>query len=244
MPSLTLSEVVRRRFVHFLVRRGVPAAELVQTIGLPPVIVCRVIAGQKLNDIPLTAYVRLAGWLQMPVRNVLVLANVTPSLRDLVRLGMEWRGLRPNSARDQMRAAQAAGISVAVFRRALHGYADFRPSARTCARLATWLRWTGLGPEDLATAAGMVMCYRPDGRRVTVPQSAAQALAPYPCACGRPGCLVPAHIPAGRRRRWRSDACRMWARRQGQGAGRAPLPHPAPIVRFITINERAIPVRF
>jgi hypothetical protein len=72
----------------------------------------------------------------------------------------------------------------------------------------------------------------------------AQALAPYPCACGRPGCTVPAHVPAGPRRKWRSDACRMWARRRGQGAQPVALPHPTPIVRFIVINERAVPVRF
>lgn len=241
---MTLSGLVRRRFVHITTRHGLSAAEVVRGIGLPPVTLCHVIAGQKLNEIPLIAYARLARWLQMPLRNVLALAGVTPALADLVRLGMEWQGLRASSAHDQISAAQAAGVSVAVFRRALHGYANFRPSARTCDRLAAWLGWTGLGPEDIATAAGLVMSYRPDGRRVTVSRHRAQGVAPYPCACGRPGCMVPTHVPAGPRRKWRSDACRMWARRRGQGAPGIPLPHPTPIVRFIAINERAIPVRF
>lgn len=244
MPPMTLPDLVRRRFVHHTVRRGMSAAEVVNGIGLSPVVLCHLIAGQKLASIPLSAYVRIAAWLQMPLRNVLALAGVTPALADLVRLGMAWHGLRANSAHDQVRAAGAAGVSVAVFRRALHGYADFRPSARTCARLAAWLGWTGLNAEDIATAAGLVMSYRPDGRRVTVARDMAQALAPYPCACGRPGCMVPAHVPAGPRRKWRSDACRMWARRRGQGAQPVALPHPTPIVRFIVINERAIPVRF
>ncbi len=244
MPPMTLPDLVRRRFVHYTARRGLSAAEVVRTIGLPPVVLCHLIAGQKLSAIPLSAYAHIAAWLQMPLRNVLALAGVTPSLAELMRLGMEWRGLRATSACDQVQAAGAAGVSVAVFRRALHGYADFRPSARTCERLAAWLGWTGLNAEDIATAAGVVMCYRPDGRRVTVARDMAQALAPYPCACGRPGCLVPAHVPAGPRRKWRSDACRMWAKRRGQGTLSAALPHPTPIVRFIVINERAVPVRF
>lgn len=244
MPPMTLPDLVRRRFVHYTARRGLCAAEVVSHIGLPPVVLCHLIAGQKLASIPLSAYVRVAAWLQMPLRNVLALAGVTPTLADLVRLGMEERGLRANSARDQEQAAEAAGVSVAVFRRALHGYADFRPSARTCERLAAWLGWTGLNAEDIASAAGLVMSYRPDGRRVTVPRQMVQALAPYPCACGRPGCMVPAHVPAGPRRKWRSDACRMWARRRGQGVSQIALPHPTPIVRFIAINERAVPVRF
>ncbi|GIV81599.1 MAG: hypothetical protein KatS3mg051_0953 [Anaerolineae bacterium] len=71
---------------------------MVRTIGLPPVVLCHLIAGQKLSTIPLSAYARIAVWLQMPLRNVLALAGVTPSLADLMRLGMEWRGLRANSA--------------------------------------------------------------------------------------------------------------------------------------------------
>jgi hypothetical protein len=143
---------------------------------------------------------------------------------------------------------------VAVFRRALHGYADFKPSLRTCDRLADWLAWSGFDTDDIALAAGMVVLDRQDGQRVTVSPDTSRKIEPYPCACGRAGCMVPAYIPSGPRRKWRSDACRMWAKRRAsrqigsiQAASRVPLialPHPAPLVRFIMINERSVPVRF
>jgi hypothetical protein len=143
---------------------------------------------------------------------------------------------------------------VAVFRRALHGYPDFRPSIHTCDRLAEWLGWSGFTPDDIVAAADMTIRYLPGGRRVTVALDVADRIRSYPCACGRAGCTIPAHIPSGPRRKWRSDACRMWAKRQARRAARLQAqkspkkvrrasPHP-PIVRFIIINERLVPVRF
>jgi hypothetical protein len=65
--------------------------------------------------------------------------------------------------------------------------------------------------------------------------------------------MVPAHIPNGPRRKWHSDACRMWAKRQAEreaeagpkktGQARTTVQHP-PIKRFIVINERRVPARF
>ncbi len=250
MRQVTLSGLVRRRFIHCLSVRGQSAAELVCEIGLPPLTLCHLIAGQNLPAIPLVAYYRIARWLQMPLWNTLLLAGAKPGLATLVRFGMEMQGCRASSTGDQMRVARAVGISVAVFRRALHGYASFHPSMRTCDRLAGWLTWMGVSAEDIALAAGMVVRYHANGHRLTITRQAAQAVAPYPCACGRAGCMVPAHIPAGPRRQWRSDACRMWAKRrrstpaQASTAPMHPLPHPAEIVRFIRINERTVPVRF
>jgi transcriptional regulator with XRE-family HTH domain len=250
MRQVTLSALVQRRFVHCVNVRGKSAADLVREIGLPPITLCHLIAGQNLAAIPLTAYYRIARWLQMPLWNTLLLAGVEPDLTALVRFGMEMQGCRASSTADQERIARAIGISVAVFRRALHGYPSFHPSVQTCDRLANWLAWMGMSAEDIALAAGTVVRYRANGRRLTITRQAAQAVAPYPCACGRAGCIVPAHIPAGPRRQWRSDACRMWARRRQialaytPGASARPLPHPPEIVRFIRINERSVPVRF
>ncbi len=243
--QVTLSALVRRRFIHCMNARGQSAADLVREIGLPPLTLCHLIAGQNLPAIPLAAYYRIARWLQMPLWNALLLAGVGPDLAALVRFGMELRGYRVSSTEDQERTARAIGISVAVFRRALHGYPSFHPSVQTCDRLANWLAWMGVSAEEIALAAGMVVRYRANGRRLTITRQAAQAVAPYPCACGRAGCMVPAHIPAGPRRQWRSDACRMWARRhQIAPASVHPLPHSPQVVRFIRINERAVPVRF
>ncbi|MEB2289430.1 MAG: hypothetical protein OZ934_15150 [Anaerolineae bacterium] len=248
--QVTLSGLVRRRFVHCISARGQSAADLVREIGLSPLTLCHLIAGQNLPTIPLAAYYRIARWLQMPLWNALLLAGAGPDLAALVRFGMEIQGCRASCTEDQERAARAAGISVAVFRRALHGYPSFHPSMQTCDRLANWLAWMGVSAEDIAQAAGMVVRYHANGRRLTITQQMAQAVAPYPCACGRAGCMVPAHIPAGPRRQWRSDACRMWVRRHPSApvppftATARALPHPPQVVRFIRINERAVPVRF
>jgi hypothetical protein len=63
--------------------------------------------------------------------------------------------------------------------------------------------------------------------------------------------MVPAHIPHGPRRKWRNDACRMWAKRKTERetahthyGTKTPLPHQTEIMRFIMINERRIPARF
>ena len=255
MRQPTFSGIVKRRFLHCTRHHHQPVRTLVQHIGVPPGDLCRIITGQSMPRVPLSSYWRVARWLRMPLANAVALAGITPRIEDLVRLGMEARNYNPTSTRDQEAAAQEVGISVAVFRRALHGYADFRPSVRTCDRLAGWLGWTGLDTDDIALATGMVMRYRSDGNRVTVGRSA--QFKPYPCACGRAGCMVPAHIPSGPHRKWRSDACRMWARRKAAREARAsqalvtaappdspPLPQRDPIVRFIMINERPVPVRF
>jgi hypothetical protein len=254
MQQVTLSGIVKRRFVHCIRRHNQTAHEIVRTIGVPPVHLCQIIAGRQPTHLPLHTYYRIARWLQMPLANVVALTGIKPQLKGLVELGMEVRGYSPTSSLDQVQAAAEAGISVAVFRRALHGYADFRPSIRTCDQLARWLAWTEFAPDDIVAAAGMSVRYLPGGRRVTVSLDVQDKLEPYPCACGRAGCLVPAHIPSGPRRKWRSDACRMWAKRQAERAARTHvqrfrkahtrLPHPSPIVRFIMINERLVPVRF
>jgi len=241
MRQTTLSGIVKRYFIHSTQRQPVEA--VVAAIGLTPADLCRVIAGQDIASLPLFTYYQLARWLRMPLSNVIALAGARPKLEDLIRLGMEVRGYRPNSTQDQIRAAAETGISVAVFRRALHGYADFTPSIYTCDRLAAWLSWSGFEPDDIAAASGMVILYRPDGRRVALTQNLSQEIKPYPCACGRAGCMVPAHIPTGPRRKWRSDACRMWAKRRAAKSP-AKLPQHDPIVRFIMINERSVPVRF
>jgi hypothetical protein len=256
MPHLTLSDIVKRRFIYCVNRHGYSVRALVMQIGVPPGELCRVVAGQKLEHLPLHTYAQIARWLNMQFANVTALAGVSLKLADLVHLGMEMRGHQPTSAADQQIAAQEADISVAVFRRALHGYHNFRPSIRTCDRLAAWLAWTGLDSADIAQAAGMMVRYRSDNRRITITPTAENLIRAYPCACGRPGCFVPAHVPSpnGPRRKWRSDACRMWAKRRAEQTvfGRAQtrkspaaaLPHPTPIVRFIMINERYVPVRF
>ena len=97
----------------------------------------------KRQAIPLAAYYRIACWLQMPLWNTLLLAGAGPDLAALVRFGMEVQGCRASSTEDQERTARAIGISVAVFRRALHGYSGFHPSMQTCDRLADWLAWMG-----------------------------------------------------------------------------------------------------
>jgi len=233
---------------------GDTVRDLVTSIGVTPGDLCHVIAGQDMDRVPLTAYLQIARWLRMPLANVIALSGIRPRIESLVRLGMEVRGYRATSSADQIAAASEAGVGVAVFRRALHGYADFKPSIRTCDRLAGWLAWSGFDSEDIALAADMVVLYGRDGRRVTVTLDASRTIEPYPCACGRTGCLVPAHIPSGPRRKWRSDACRMWAKRRAAREARAhlapsrapstALPHPAPLVRFIMINERPVPARF
>ncbi len=250
MRKLTLSGIVKRRFVHCTNQRGQSVREVVAQINMPTLHLCKLIAEQHLDELPLMAFYRAAQWLQMPLVNALALAGRRPTLSELVHLGMQVQGYTPHSAADQLRAAKEAGVSVAVFRRALHGYADFRPSIRTCDKLAQWLAWTGLSSEDIAVSAGMVVRYLAQGRRVTVSTANARQIGPYPCACGRAGCMVPAHVPLGRRRKWRSAACRMWAKRHAQrqepvGAIPAtPLPQHEPIVRFIKIKERPVPVRF
>jgi hypothetical protein len=247
MRQPTLPGIVQRRFVHCVAHHGEPVDALVARIGAPPGDLCRLIAGQQIARLPLTTFERIARWLRMPLANVTALAGHTPALAELVRLGMTARGYRPTGTRDQIAAAGEAGISVAVFRRALHGYADFRPTMRTCDRLAAWLDWTGYNGDDIARATGLAVRYRAGGRRITVAAGEGGLLAPYPCACGRPGCMVPAHIPQGPRRKWRSDACRMWARRRARravpAAATAGGPCPTPIDRFIAINERLFPVR-
>jgi hypothetical protein len=212
------------------------------------------VADQDIARLPLDTHFRIAQWLRMPLINVVRLSNAQPGIGELIRLGMSTRGLTPSSTQDQITAAAEVGISVAVFRRALHEYESFRPSIRTCDSFAQWLAWTGFDTEDVAWAAGMLVNFLPDGRRITVTPETEQTIAPYPCACGRAGCMVPSHIPNGPRRKWRSDACRMWAKRRDIRAARkvaanytsrtTPLPHRDAIVRFIMINERPVPVRF
>jgi hypothetical protein len=251
MREPTLSGIVKRRFLHCVNDHREPVAEVVASIGIDLTDLCRLMADQKTAYLPLSVYDRIARWLHMPLANVLALAGARPKLSNLVRLGMEVRGQRPTCAEDQISAAQQAGVSVAVFRRALHGYANFSPSIATCDRLAAWLNWTGLEPDDIVSSAGMLVRYRPDGRRVAVNPALYHNKA-YPCACGRAGCMVPAHIPSGPRRIWRSDACRMWSKRQTERETRAALTAPSsftlpqadPIVRFIRINERPVPARF
>ena len=253
MRQLTLSGIVKRRFMHCVNRHGAPVSEVVQAIGIAPRELCQIIAGQPTIHLPLQTHDRVARWLHMPLANVVALSGIKPRLQDLIALGMERRGYHPSNSLDQIRAAADVGISVAVFRRALHGYADFRPSIYTCDQLARWLAWSGFTTDDIVTAAGMAVRYLPGGRRVTVALDVAERIEPYPCACGRAGCVIPAHIPSGPRRKWRSDACRMWAKRQAERDARritrrskrvrVSSPHP-PIVRFIVINERFVPVRF
>jgi hypothetical protein len=253
MRPLTLSGIVKRRFMHCVNKHGKTVPEVVQAIGIPPGELCQIIAGQPTIHLPLQTHDRIARWLHMPLANVVALSGIKPRLQDLIALGMERRGYVVTNSQDQISAAAGVGISVAVFRRALHGYAGFRPSVYTCDQLARWMAWSGFATDDIVAAAGMTVRYLPGGRRVTVALDVAEKIEPYPCACGRAGCVIPAHVPSGPRRKWRSDACRMWAKRQAERDARritrrskrvrAASPHP-PIVRFIMINERLIPVRF
>lgn len=252
MPQITLSGIVRRRFVHCVNQSDRSVRDLVGHIGLSPTVLCKIIADQNTAEIPLWAFYRIARWLQMPLINVIRIGGKQPKISELVTLGMKVRGYSSSSTEDQERAAQEVGVSVAVFRRALHGYASFRPSIRTCQRIADWLSWTRFDQDDIAVAAGMLIHYQSDGKSVIVSSQAARSVRPYPCACGRAGCIIPAHIPNGPHRKWRDDACRMWATRRLERKGRrersenrsmpALLQHSS--VRFIMINERAIPVRF
>jgi hypothetical protein len=251
MRQLTLSGIVKRRFLHHVNTRGYSVHDVVEDIGISPGELCRVIARQNMGCVPITTFYQIARWLHMSLANVIALAGTRPRLSDLVQLGMAVRGYRPTSTEDQILAASEVGVSVAVFRRALHGYESFRPSIRTCDQFADWLAWTGLLPDDIVTSAGMIVHYQPDGHRVVISPRIEKTIKPYPCACGRAGCMVPAHIPNGPRRKWRSDACRMWAKRkaaretaQATNAKRTPLPHQTEIMRFIMINERRIPARF
>ena len=86
MPQLTLSGIVKRRFIHCVNRHKFSARILVKQIGVSPGDLCRIIAGRDLNHLPLIVYVRIARWLQMPLANVMVLANLSPDIADLVRL--------------------------------------------------------------------------------------------------------------------------------------------------------------
>lgn len=257
MRAMTLSRLVEKRFLRMMAQHHNDVEAVINIIGIQPGELCRIITAQRLPQLSIATYFRIAKWLQMPLANVLRLADIAPKLADLLRLGMITRGYRPTSTHDQITAAHEAHISVAVFRRALHGYTDYAPSLRTCDNLADWLAWTGYGGDDVAYSAGMIVHYQPNGQRATARCSVLEEITPYPCACGRPGCYVPAHIPAGPRRIWRSDACRMWSKRRqehtnsAQRAASTPpkherptLPETAPIVRFIAINERRIPVRF
>lgn len=242
MRPASLSMIVRRHFVYCINVRGMAVHDVINRVGISPGELCRLIADQTGPRLPLRVYFHIARWLQMPLANVSALAGLKPGLPELMQFGMEIQGHRPSSVADQMTAADQVGIGVAVFRRALHGYMDFKPSLRTCRAIASWLAWTGFTVDDIAQAAGMTIRALPSGRQLTLSLDISQRIDPYPCACGRVGCMVPAHIPAGPRRQWRSDACRMWARRQRRAAGT--LPHSSPIVRFIMINERQVPVRF
>lgn len=253
MRQFTLAGIVRRRFVYCVNHHDTTVRELVSMIGLPPGDLCKIITGQNIARLPLITYFRIAQWLRMPLINVVLLGEKQPTISELTRLGMMIRGYMPTSAQDQLIAAVEVPISVAVFRRALHDYDDFRPSLRTCDKLANWLSWTGFDTEDIAVAAGMLVQYLPNGQRVTITPQVVQEIKPYPCACGRAGCMIPAYVPNGPRRKWRSDACRMWAKRRDErelrhGSTRqqtsTPLPCRDTIVRFITINERPVPVRF
>ena len=253
MPRITLSGLVSRRLAHCVNVRGYDVPELIFSVGVSPKELCQIIAGHKIVEHSPYAYYQISRWLGMPLSNVFALADISVNLKTLVALGMQVYGYRTTSTTAQVHAASDAGISVAVFRRALHGYEDFRPSIKTCDRIADWVSWSGFTSEDIAFSAGMMVRYYANGRRVALTQQANQHIAPYPCACGRAGCTVPAHIPYGPRRKWRSDACRMWAKRherstecQQSVSDREvfPLPQHTPLVRFITINERPVPVRF
>lgn len=237
MKQLTLSGIVKRRFILLAQRQ--PVQQVVAQIGIDPGLLCLIIAGKP--QIPLIAYYQIAQWLRMPFPNVIALAGVHLTIRDLVRAGMDVQGYRATSSQDQIVAAAEVGISVASFRRALHGYASFSPSIKTCEQLTAWLGWSGLDVDHVANAAGMIIHYHPDGKRTILAQAAYNG--PYPCACGRAGCMIPAHIPAGPRRKWRTDACRMWVKRR-QPQVPVTSVHHSPITRFITVNERFLPVRF
>jgi hypothetical protein len=251
MRQITLSGIVKRRFLHYVNIRGYSVRDVVEDIGITPGELCRMITRQNTGHLPITTFYHTARWLHMSLANVFALADTRPRLSDLVKLGMAVCGYFPKKSEDQITAANEAGVSVAVFRRALHGYESFTPSLRTCDQLADWLAWTGFTPDDIAIAAGMVVCYHLDGQRAILSPDTAKTITPYPCACGRVGCMIPAHIPTGPRRKWRSDACRMWAKRKADRettqafiGKKAPLPHQTEIMRFIVINERRVPVRF
>lgn len=249
MRQTSLSGIVRRWFLHLAVQRQIAVPQIVADCGIAPGDFCRIIANQNMSQISLPTYYRLSRWLHMPLAYVTALAPFAPKLEDIVRLGMVVRALRATSTQDQVQAAQEAGISVAVFRRSLHGYANHTPSLQTCDRLAAWLHWSGYTPDEIAASAGLMVRYTIDGVRQAVPREVLAKLEPYPCACHRPGCMVPAHIPSGPRRIWRSDACRMWAKRHSEQVRQSllteahTLPSSATIVRFIAINERRLPVR-
>lgn len=247
MHQMTLSDLTRRHFVHCVNRRGMSAAEVVAQIGLSASEICAVIAGRAIEQRSPVTYYRLARWLHMSLAQIAALANVQPALSDLVRLGMILQGRRPTSTHDQCLSAAEVGIGVATFRRALHGYETFKPSMQTCDKLTRWLAWTGFTSEEIASSAEMFVGRNTRGRRITVAQVDEPMIAAYSCACGRPGCVVPAHLPSGPRRKWRNDACRMWASRNGRvhiPGTRSEAPYPTRHARFIMINERPVPVTF
>ena len=140
MRQITLAGLVRRRFLYCTKRQSVRA--VVMQIGISPGDLCQVIADRHATRLSLHTYYQIARWLHMPLANVIALSGKRLKLAELVRLGMSVRGYEISSTHDQITAANEVGISVAVFRRALHGYASFTPSVRTCDRLATWLAWT------------------------------------------------------------------------------------------------------
>ena len=237
MRQTTLSGIVQRRFLHLARQHSVQ--HVVAQIGIDPATLCLIIAGKP---VPLAALYRIAQWLRMPFANAMALAGVRPTIKELVHSGMAVHGYRATSSQDQVTAAREAGISVASFRRALHGYASFSPSLKTCEQLTAWLAWSELDVDQIANAAGMIIHYHADGQRTILAQAAYEAIEPYPCECGRAGCMIPAYIPSGPRRKWQNDACRMWAKRRQ--AQRPVKLGNSPITRFITVNERILPVRF
>ena len=248
--EITLSTLIKHRFIHCVNHRNQSAQNVVLLIGLTPGIVCQVIAGKNVETLPIEVFYRFARWLDMPLSSVMELAGAHPKLPELVRFALRAQGNIPSNTVDQESAAREAGLSPATFRRALHGYADFCPSLRTCDHLADWLAWTGFTADEIAASAGMLVRYTVTGRRVAVTPTLAQTVKPYPCACGRPGCMVPAHVPCGPHRKWRSDSCRMWATRRVRNEGTehkrlssTKSPCPTAPVRFITINEHLFPVR-
>src|SRR5512139_2093488 len=168
MRQPTLSGLVKRRFIACITKPGQTAPAVVKAIGIPATELCQIIAGQPTASLSLHTHTQIARWLRMPLANVVALSGCRPRLKDLIVLGMEMRGWRPTNSHHQIQAATSAGLSVAVFRRALHGYEDFRPSLRTCDRVARWLAGTGFTTDDIAAAADMVVRYMPDGRRTTV----------------------------------------------------------------------------
>ena len=66
MRQPTLPGIVQRRFIHCATHHGEPVAALVARIGAPPGDLCRLIAGQQIDALPLATFERIARWLRMP----------------------------------------------------------------------------------------------------------------------------------------------------------------------------------